>query len=55
MEIMNHGGVPIHLWADVSSVEPQALQQLGNISRLPVVVDHIAVMPDQTCRASPWL
>ncbi len=46
MEILNHGGVPIHLWADVGAVEPQALQQLGNISRLPVVVDHIAVMPD---------
>lgn len=46
MEILNYGGVPIHLWADASAVEPQALQQLGNISRLPVVVDHVAVMPD---------
>ncbi|MDA8378516.1 MAG: RtcB family protein [Planctomycetia bacterium] len=46
MEILNYGGVPIHLWADAGTVEPQALQQLGNISRLPVVADHIAVMPD---------
>lgn len=46
MEILNYGGVPIHLWANLENVEDQALQQLGNISRLPVVAGHIAVMPD---------
>ena len=46
MEILNYGGVPIHLWTNAESVEAQALQQLGAISRLPVVADHIAVMPD---------
>ena len=46
MEILNYGGVPIHLWADASAVETQALQQLSNISNLPVLAGHIAVMPD---------
>ncbi|MGC9237822.1 MAG: RtcB family protein [Thiomonas sp.] len=46
MEILNYGGVPIHLWANVESVEAQALQQLGHISRLPIVAGHVAVMPD---------
>lgn len=35
MKILNYGGVPIHLWANLENVEDQALQQLGNISRLP--------------------
>ncbi len=46
MQILEMGGTPIHLWADVTGVEPDALQQLGNISRLPVISRHIAVMPD---------
>jgi len=46
MEILNYGGVPIHLWADSATVEPKALQQLSNISRLPVMAGPIAVMPD---------
>lgn len=46
MEILNLGGRPIHLWAPSAGVEPQAMQQLGNISRLPVLAGHIAVMPD---------
>lgn len=46
MEIIKNGGISIHLWADPSTVEAQAMRQLGNISRLPVVVDHVAVMPD---------
>ncbi len=46
MEILNYGGKPIHLWANPETVEAQALQQLGNISRLPVLAGHIAVMPD---------
>ena len=36
--------VPIKIWAD--EVEPQAITQLENISRLPFVFKHVAAMPD---------
>src|SRR4051812_2594274 len=36
----------IRLWAPRSEVEAQALAQLGNISRLPWVFHHVAVMGD---------
>jgi tRNA-splicing ligase RtcB len=39
------GHVPIRLWADPATVEPQALQQLYNVSTLPQVAG-VAVMPD---------
>ena len=39
------GTVPIRLWADPATVEPQALQQLHNVSTLPQVAG-VAVMPD---------
>lgn len=46
MECCELGGtVPAHIWTDPSEIEPQALEQLGNISKLPWVV-HLAVMPD---------
>ncbi|MBS2964338.1 RtcB family protein [Actinocrinis puniceicyclus] len=37
--------VPIRLWADPSTVEPQALRQLFNVTTLPQVAG-VAVMPD---------
>lgn len=37
--------VPIRLWADPATVEPQALQQLFNVTTLPQVAG-VAVMPD---------
>ncbi len=40
------GRVPVKLWSRQSEVEAQALDQLANISRLPWVVHHVAVMPD---------
>lgn len=36
--------VPIKIWT--TEVEPEAMQQLKNISRLPFVVSHVAAMPD---------
>ncbi|MCR4313937.1 MAG: RtcB family protein [Candidatus Uhrbacteria bacterium] len=46
MQCCNLGGnVPAYLWSDLQDVEAAALAQLGNISRLPLVV-HLAVMPD---------
>src|SRR5580765_8411456 len=38
--------VPIHSWAPVAEIEPQALAQLEKIAALPWVVHHVAVMPD---------
>lgn len=38
--------VDVHLWTPVEDVESQALDQLRNISALPWVFHHVAVMPD---------
>lgn len=39
-------GVPIKMWTNGVPVEAEAQNQLANISRLPVVFKHVAVMPD---------
>jgi tRNA-splicing ligase RtcB len=41
---INEGRVPVKVYTD--EVEPQARQQLVNISRLPIVHHHVAAMPD---------
>ncbi|MBI2645131.1 RtcB family protein [Candidatus Uhrbacteria bacterium] len=38
--------VPIKLWTDGVPIEESALKQLEHVARLPIVVSHIAVMPD---------
>ena len=38
------GGVPVKVWTP--DIEPSARRQLENMSRLPIVHGHIAVMPD---------
>jgi tRNA-splicing ligase RtcB len=38
--------VDIRMWTRPEEVEPQAMQQLRNISALPWAVKHVAVMPD---------
>ncbi|MCB0802755.1 MAG: RtcB family protein [Flavobacteriales bacterium] len=38
--------VPIKIWSDIKTVEEAALNQLENISTLPFVHKHVAVMPD---------
>ena len=40
------GGVPIKLWTRGVPVEAEALKQLANAARLPIVFGHIAAMPD---------
>jgi len=40
------GGVPIKLWTLGVPVEDAAKHQLMNTARLPIIFDHIAVMPD---------
>ena len=44
-ELPGGGTVPIRLWADPASIEPQALQQLHNVSTIAQVAG-VAVMPD---------
>ena len=39
-------GVPIKMWTRGVPVEPDALKQLANAARLPVVFKHVAAMPD---------
>ncbi len=40
------GGVPVKMWTQGVPVEAEALQQIGNAAKLPIVFRHIAVMPD---------
>ena len=40
------GAVPIKLWTQGVPVEDEALQQVQQVARLPIVWPHIAVMPD---------
>lgn len=40
------GGVPIKMWTQGVPVESEALEQLANAARLPIVFKHIAAMPD---------
>lgn len=40
------GGVPIKMWTRGVPVEPEALEQLSQVARLPIVSPWVAVMPD---------
>jgi tRNA-splicing ligase RtcB (3'-phosphate/5'-hydroxy nucleic acid ligase) len=40
------GGVPIKLWTRGVPIEDEAMRQLSNTARLPIVFKHIAAMPD---------
>jgi tRNA-splicing ligase RtcB len=40
------GGVPVKMWTQGVPVEPEAMQQLSNAAKLPVVFKHVAAMPD---------
>lgn len=40
------GAVPVKRWTRGVPVEPEALQQLNNIARLPIVYPWVAAMPD---------
>ncbi len=45
-EVMRTGRVPIKAWTRGLGIEEQAKKQLHNLSQLPIVFRHIAVMPD---------
>lgn len=46
MQTIIEGGAPIRAWIDGVQLEEQAKQQLINVSKLPFIYKHIAVMPD---------
>jgi tRNA-splicing ligase RtcB len=46
MQVLMEGKIPIKIWSQIESVEPQALEQLRNVAKLPYIFRHIAVMPD---------
>jgi tRNA-splicing ligase RtcB len=45
-EVMQDGGVPIKSWTKGVPFEPEAKQQLKNISQMPFIHQWVAVMPD---------
>ena len=46
MQIFRDGGVPIKAWIDGVQLEDAAREQLVNVSRMPFIHHHVAVMPD---------
>lgn len=46
MQVIREQGKPIKAWIDGVELEDQARSQLVNISRLPFIYKHLAVMPD---------
>ena len=44
MRQLHRGRVPVKIWTD--DIEPEALQQLENVARLPIIHGHVAAMPD---------
>jgi tRNA-splicing ligase RtcB (3'-phosphate/5'-hydroxy nucleic acid ligase) len=48
MQEINEGLVPVKVYA--IEIEPQARQQLVNVSKLPIVHHHVAAMPDMHLR-----
>ena len=45
-DVMTAGGAPIKMWTRGVPVEDKARAQLANISQLPFIHRHMAVMPD---------
>jgi tRNA-splicing ligase RtcB len=41
---LHKGRVPVKIWTE--DIEPEAIQQLVNISQLSIVHGHVAAMPD---------
>lgn len=46
-QVINEGSRPVKVWTD--ELEPQARQQLVNLSKLPFIHRHVAAMPDVHC------
>lgn len=46
MKVYEGQNVPIKTWTDHVSIEDEAMKQLENLSKMPFIYKHIAVMPD---------
>lgn len=47
MQVVQAGKLPVKVWVgDISEVEPQAMEQLYRVSRLPFIYKWVASMPD---------
>ena len=44
LKTIEKGRVPVHMWTE--DIEADALDQLINVSKLPIVHSHVAAMPD---------
>lgn len=44
--LQSEGSVDVRMWTPIKDVEPQALEQLKRVAKLPWAFHHIAVMPD---------
>jgi tRNA-splicing ligase RtcB (3'-phosphate/5'-hydroxy nucleic acid ligase) len=44
LKTISKGKVPVKVYSD--EIEPEAMQQLYNISQLPIIHSHIAAVPD---------
>ena len=45
-QINVEGGVPVKMWTQGVQIEDEALQQLENTAKLPIIFKHVAAMPD---------
>ncbi len=45
-ELLETAGAPIKAWTHGVSIEDEALRQLKNVSQMPFIHHHVAVMPD---------
>ncbi len=46
MIVISEGSVPIKAWIDGVQLEDEAKQQLINLTKMPFIYKHVAVMPD---------
>jgi len=46
MEVITGEHKPIKIWSQLESVEPEAIQQLVNVAKLPFIFRHVSAMPD---------
>ena len=46
MQIINMAGVPIKAWVDGVEFEETARRQVEMVASLPIIFDHVAIMPD---------
>lgn len=45
-DVIVEGGVPIKAWVRGVQLEDEARKQLVNVSKMPFIHKHVAVMPD---------